>query len=193
MALLVWIRNGGSNMFGKGKCRTAPVPHGDNAPSIKPKKVSGQSMEEKHFTPKTPGNELPDKILIDGVMYQRNVTGKTIKPNGTSQTNTNKPSDIELSLNIDTTEVQRGLRMINDIKKDIDKHAGALPTKKQPHLRIDIDDIDGTPKVFVDGVEQQEVHHIELSWDGEDICLNNRYRIDFMDSLGRLHGIGQGK
>lgn len=178
-------------MFGKN--RTSPVPHGENAPSIKPKKASGQSMEEKHFTPKKPGNEFPVKILIDGVMYQRNVTGKTIKPNGTSQTNTNKPSDIELSLNIDTTEVQRGLRMINDIKKDIDKHAGTLPTKKQPHLRIDIDDIDDTPKVFVDGVEQQEVHHIELGWDGEDICLNNRYRIDFMDSLGRLHGIGQGK
>lgn len=165
-------------MFGKN--RTAPVPNRENARSIKPKKASGQSMEEKHFTPKKPGNKLPDKILIDGVMYQRNVTGKTIKPNGTSQTNTNKPSDIDLSLNIDTTEVQRGLRMI----------AGVLPTKKQPHLRIDIDD---TPKVFVDGVEQQEVHHIELGWDEEDICLNNRYRIDFMDSLGRLHGIGQGK
>lgn len=181
MALLVWIRNGGSNMFGKN--RTAPVPNRENARSIKPKKASGQSMEEKHFTPKKPGNKLPDKILIDGVMYQRNVTGQTIKPNGTSQTNTNKPSDIDLSLNIDTTEVQRGLRMI----------AGVLPTKKQPHLRIDIDDIDDTPKVFVDGVEQQEVHHIELGWDEEDICLNNRYRIDFMDSLGRLHGIGQGK
>lgn len=183
MALLVWKRNGESNMFVKSKCRTSPVPNGENAPSVKPKKASEQSMEEKHFTPKKPENKLPDKILIDGVMYQRNVTGKTIKSNGTRQTNTNKPSDIELKLNIDTTEVQRGLRMIG----------GILPTKKQPHLRIDIDDIDDTPKVFVDGVEQQEVHHIELGWDEEDICLNNRYRIDFMDSLGRLHGIGQGE
>ncbi|WP_063490775.1 hypothetical protein [Lactiplantibacillus plantarum] len=61
-------------MFGKN--RTVPAPHGEKVPSIKPKKVSGQSMEEKHITPKKPENELPDKILIDGVMYQRNVTGK---------------------------------------------------------------------------------------------------------------------
>lgn len=139
--------------------------------SIQPKKASGQSMEEKHFTPKKPGNELPDKILIDGVMYQKNVTGKTIKP-----------SDIDLSLNIDATEVQRGLRMTD----------GVLPTKKQPHLRIDIDNIADTPRVFIDGVEQQGLHHIKLSWN-EDSVFGNRYRIDFMDSLGRLHGIGQGK
>ncbi|MCG0635031.1 hypothetical protein IMAU80128_03400 [Lactiplantibacillus plantarum] len=68
-------------MFGKN--RTSPVPNGENAPSVKPKKASEQSMEEKHFTPKKPENKLPDKILIDGVMYQRNVTGKTIKSNGT--------------------------------------------------------------------------------------------------------------
>ncbi|WP_172638524.1 hypothetical protein ACSEXT_16190 [Lactiplantibacillus plantarum] len=80
-----------------------------------------------------------------------------------------------------------------------DKNGGLVSDKttanltKQPHVRIDFDDIDDTPKVFVDGVEQQEVHHIELGWDEEDICLNNRYRIDFMDSVGRLHGIGQGK
>ena len=180
MALLVWTRSGGSNMFGRN--RTAPVPHGEKVPSIKLKKVSGQSMEEKHFTPKKPGNELPDKILIDGVMYQRNVTGKTIKPNRTSQTNTNKPSDIDLSLNIDTTEVQRGLRMI----------AGVLPTKKQPHLRIDIDDIDDTPKVFVDGVEQQGLCRIGLSWN-TDSTADSRYSIDFMDGFGRLHRIGQAK
>ncbi len=34
-------------MFGKN--RTAPVPNRENAPSIKPKKASRQSMEEKHF------------------------------------------------------------------------------------------------------------------------------------------------
>lgn len=165
-------------MFGKN--RTAPVPNRENAPSIKPKKASGQSMEEKHFTPKKPGNKLPDKILIDGVMYQRNVTGKTIKPNGTSQTNTNKPSDIDLSLNIDTTEVQRGLRMI----------AGVLPTKKQPHLRIDIDDIDDMPKVFVDGVEQEHVQRIDLNWNkfGE-----GGYRIEMIDDQHKPYGIGQCK
>ncbi|MCT3240057.1 hypothetical protein EFO99_02360 [Lactiplantibacillus plantarum] len=64
---------------------------------------------------------------------------------------------------------------------------------KQPHVRIEVDDITDTPKVFIDGVEQQEVHHIELSWDEEDICLNNRYRIEFIDSLGKSHVIGQGK
>ncbi|AVW04538.1 hypothetical protein DA078_06840 [Lactiplantibacillus plantarum] len=64
---------------------------------------------------------------------------------------------------------------------------------KQPHVRIEIDDITDTPKVFIDGVLQQEVHHIDIGWDEEDICLNNRYRINFIDSLGNLHEIGQGK
>ncbi|QLK66753.1 hypothetical protein QMG96_05995 [Lactiplantibacillus plantarum] len=173
-------------MFGKN--RTALAPHGENAPSIKPKKASGQSMEEKHFTPKKPGNKLPDKILIDGVMYQRNVTGQTIKSNGTRQTNTNKPSDIELKLNIDTTEVQSSLRMINNAMK----HAGVLPTEKQPRLRIDINDIADMPKVFVDGVEQQELCRIDLGWNTGS-TVDSRYSIDFMDGFGRLHRIGQAK
>ncbi|WP_072557581.1 hypothetical protein [Lactiplantibacillus plantarum] len=83
--------------------------------------------------------------------------------------------------------------IVDQVEERMLKRSKGKQNTKQPHLRIDIDDIDDTPKVFVDGVEQQEVHHIELGWDGEDICLNNRYRIDFMDSLGRLHGIGQGK
>ncbi len=115
---------------------------------------------------------------------------KTIKPDGTSQTNTNKPSDIDLSLNIDTTEVQRGLRMINDITKGLDKHAGVLPAKKQPHLRID--DIADTPKVLIDGVEQQGLCRIGLSWN-TDSTADSRYSIDFMDGFGRLHRIGQTK
>ena len=64
--------------------------------------------------------------------------------------------------------------------------------KKQPHIRIEFDDIDDTPRVFVDGVEQQELYHVELNWNSNSV-IGGRYRIDSMDRLGRLYGIGQGK
>ncbi|WP_265489866.1 hypothetical protein [Lactiplantibacillus plantarum] len=35
---------------------------------------------------------------------------------------------------------------------------------KQPRVRIEFDDIADTPKVFVDGVEQEYVQRIDLSW-----------------------------
>lgn len=95
--------------------------------------------------------------------------------------------------------------IIDQVEEHMLKHSKGKPNKvvkdpdkwfknvgKQPHLRIDIDDIADTPKVFVDGVEQQGLCRIGLGWN-TDSAVDRRYSIDFMDSFGRLHRIGQGK
>lgn len=109
------------------------------------------------------------------------------------------PAHGKRSLSIKTEKVSVSISdevldsIVDQLEARMLKRSKGKQNAKQPHVRIELDDIAGTPKVFIDGVEQQEVHHIELGWDEEDVCLNNRYRIDFMDSLGRLHGIGQGE
>lgn len=67
---------------------------------------------------------------------------------------------------------------------------------KQPHIRIEFDDIAGTPKVFIDGVEQENVQHINLTWykpDTEGDCAQGYCRIVMADKQRGLNGIGQGK
>ncbi|MCK8474942.1 hypothetical protein [Lactiplantibacillus plantarum] len=90
------------------------------------------------------------------------------------------------------------------VVKEPDKwfeHGGCVTGKtadnvaKQPHIRIEFDDID-TPKVFIDGVEQENVQHINLTWykpNMEDDYVRGRYRIEMVDKQRRLYGIGQGK
>ncbi len=99
-------------MFGKN--RTSPVPHGENAPSIKPKKVS-EPLEG--FIPDNAGRVRISDEVLDSIVDQ--------------------------------------------VEERMLKRSKGKQNAKQPRVRIDIDNIDDTPKVFVDGLEQQEVHHIE--------------------------------
>ncbi|WP_455390006.1 hypothetical protein, partial [Lactiplantibacillus pentosus] len=67
---------------------------------------------------------------------------------------------------------------------------------KQPRIRIEFDDIADTPKVFIDGVEQDSVQHINLIWpkpDTEGDYAHGSCHIKMVDKQRRLHGIGQGK
>ena len=104
---------------------------------------------------------------------------------------TKKVGDVEISIDIDTTQAHRGIELLRkELRNLSDECTGTV--KKQPHIRIEFDDIDDTPRVFVDGVEQQELYHVELNWNSNSV-IGSRYRIDSMDRLGRLYGIGQGK
>lgn len=51
--------------------------------------------------------------------------------------------------------------IVDQVEERMLKRSKGKQNAKQPRIRIDIDNIDDTPKVFIDGIEQQEVHHIE--------------------------------
>ncbi|ALC08174.1 hypothetical protein [Lactiplantibacillus plantarum] len=63
-------------------------------------------------------------------------------------------------------------------------------TTNQPHIRIEFDDIADTPKVFIDGVERENVQRINLSWNKSD---DGCYQIEMIDDLNKPYGIGQCK
>lgn len=184
-------------MFGKGKCRTAPVPHGENAPSIKPKKASEQSMEEKKeavvslegFIPDDPGRARISDEVLDSIIDQ--MESRMLKRSKGKLNKVVKAPDkpCHLKLSIDTTELSRKL---DEVTKSFHNLNSKRLNAKQPRLRIDMDDIADTPKVFVDGIEQQGLCRIDLSWN-TDSAVDNRYSIDFVDGFGRLHRIGQAK
>lgn len=69
---------------------------------------------------------------------------------------------------------------------------GLVPknVSKQPHIRIELDDIADTPKVFIDGVLHENVQRIDLSWNKFD---EGCYQIEMIDDQHKPYGIGQCK
>ncbi|WP_412053112.1 hypothetical protein [Lactiplantibacillus plantarum] len=128
-------------MFGKN--RTSPVPHGENAPSIKPKKVS-EPLEG--FIPDNAGRVRISDEVLDSIVDQ--------------------------------------------VEERMLKRSKGKQNAKQPRVRIELDDIAGTPKVFIDGVLHENVQRIDLSWNkfGEG-C----YQIEMIDDQHKPYGIGQCK
>ncbi|GIP78869.1 hypothetical protein ACQ7C6_12390 [Lactiplantibacillus plantarum] len=128
-------------MFGKGKCRTAPVPHGENTPSIKPEKVS-EPLEG--FIPDNAGRVRISDEVLDSI--------------------------------------------VNQVEACMLKRSKGKQNAKQPHVRIELDDIADTPKVFIDGALHENVQRIDLSWNkfGER-C----YQIEMIDDQHKPYGIGQ--
>ncbi|WGF83434.1 hypothetical protein [Lactiplantibacillus plantarum] len=127
------------------------------------------STGPKTFNPKKPGAKLPDKFLVDGVMYQKGESKSNEEPG--------------------LSAAQEGLIKFQD-------NLRSMLDADMPHIRIEFDDITDTPKVFIDGVEKGNVQHINLAWykpDMEDEYARGRYRIEMVDKQRRLHGIGQGK
>ncbi|QBX93943.1 hypothetical protein [Lactiplantibacillus plantarum] len=184
-------------MFGKGKCRTAPAPHGEKTPSIKPKKASELNMKEKQeavvpledFIPDDPGRVHISDEVLDSIIDQ--MEARMLKRSKGKLNKVVKVPDklCNLKLSIDTTELSRKL---DEVTKSFHNLNSKRLNAKQPRLRIDMDDIADTPKVFVDGIEQQGLCHIDLSWN-TDSAVDNRYSIDFVDGFGRLHRIDQAK
>lgn len=142
------------------------------------------STGPKTFNPKKPGAKLPGKFLVDGVMYQKcesNMFGK----NRTVPV----PAHGKHSLSLKPDKVVKG-------PDKWLKNGGLVPDKnttnatKQPHVRIEFDDIADTPKVFIDGVERENVQRINLSWNKSD---DGCYQIEMIDDLNKPYGIGQCK
>ncbi|MCS8621567.1 hypothetical protein [Lactiplantibacillus plantarum] len=157
-------------MFGKN--RTAPVPaHGKHSLSLKPKKVSDPL---KGFIPDDAGRVRISDEVLDSIVDQ--VEAHMLKRSKGKLNKVIKGPD----------------KRLNNGESGTDKPIAT----KQPRVRIEFDDIAGTPKVFIDGVEQESVQHINLTWykpDTEGDYAHGRCRIEMADKQRRLHGIGQGK
>lgn len=121
------------------------------------------STGPKTFTPKKPGAKLPDKFLVDGVMYQKCESKSNEEPG--------------------LSAAQEGLIKFQD-------NLRSMLDADVPHIRIELDDIADTPKVFIDGVLHENVQRIDLSWNkfGEG-C----YQIEMIDDQHKPYGIGQCK
>lgn len=86
--------------------------------------------------------------------------------------------------------------IVDQVEERMLKRSKGKQNAKQPHVRIEFDDIADTPKVFIDGVEQDSVQHINLIWhkpDTEGDYAHGSCHIEMVDKQRRLHGIGQGK
>nr|WP_063489700.1 hypothetical protein [Lactiplantibacillus plantarum] len=156
------------------KNRTVPVPaHGKHSLSLKSEKVSDPL---EGFIPDDAGTvRISDKVL-DSIFDQ--VEARMLKRSK------GKPEKVVK----DPDKCFKNDGLVHD--------KNTTNTAKQPHVHIEFDDIADTPKIFIDGVAQESVQHINLTWykpDMEDDHVHGRYRIEMVDKQRRLRGIGQGK
>lgn len=155
-----------------GKNSTSQVPaRGKHSLSLKPEKVSDPL---EGFIPDDVGRVRISDEVLDSIVDQ--VEARMLKRSKGKLNKVIKVPDERL----------------NNGESATDKTIAA----KQPRIRIELDDIVDTPKVFIDGVEQGCVQRINLTWhkpDTEGDYAHGSCRIAMVDKQRRLHGIGQGK
>lgn len=78
--------------------------------------------------------------------------------------------------------------IVDQVEERMLKRSKGKQNAKQTHVRIELDDIADTPKVFIDGALHENVQRIDLSWNkfGEG-C----YQIEMIDDQHKPYGIGQ--
>lgn len=98
--------------------------------------------------PDASNDEAYAECLVDGEpsLAYRLKAACHIENNSRDKANTdNKLKDMPLSVDIDTNTAQRTLQAIKA------KMSTAVSIEKQPHVRIEFDDINDVPHVWVDG------------------------------------------
>lgn len=108
--------------------------------------------------------------------------------------NSNKLGDMSSSADIDTNTAQRTLQAIKA------KMSTAVSIEKQPHVRIEFDDVNDVPHVWIDGKQVDSPPNtalvsVDLNWHTRDQVLDNgnqnQYKIEYLDGDKRV-GIAQG-
>ncbi|VDG24225.1 hypothetical protein [Lactiplantibacillus mudanjiangensis] len=152
------------------------------------------STGPKTFNPKKPGAKLPGKFLVDGVMYQKcesNMFGK----NRTVPVPAHGKHSFSLKPN----------KVVKDPDKWF-KHGGCVTGKtadnvaKQPHIRIEFDDITEVPDVFIDGVqvigsdcEKSVLSRLFINWNtNTDIEMAKQFEMKTLDRNGIYNVVKQG-
>lgn len=147
--------------------------------------------------PDASNDEAYAECLEDGepsLAYRLNAACH-IENNSRDKANTDKKlGDMSLSVDIDTTTAQRTLQAIKA------KMSTAVSIEKQPHVRIEFDDINDVPHVWIDGKQVDNYPNtalvsVDLNWHTRDQVLEhgnqNQYKIEYLDG-GKRVGIAQG-
>lgn len=147
--------------------------------------------------PDASNNEAYAECLEDGepsLAYRLNAACH-LENNIRDKANTdNKLGDMSSSADIDTNTAQRTLQEIKA------KMSTAVSIEKQPHVRIEFDDINDVPHVWIDGKQlssppNNALVSVSLIWHTRDQALENgdqdQCKIEYLDGDKRV-GIAQG-
>lgn len=147
--------------------------------------------------PDASNDEAYAECLVDGEpsLAYRLKAACHIESNSRDKANTdNKLGDMSSSVDIDTTTAQRTLQTIKA------KMSTAVSIEKQPHVRIEFDDVNDVPHVWIDGKQVDSLPNnalvsVSLIWHTRDQVLENgnqnQYKIEYLDGDKRV-GIAQG-
>ena len=114
---------------------------------------------------------------------------------------TKKIDYIEHSIDIDATQAQHSMELLSKTLCNlIDKCEGTV--KKQPHIRIEFDDITEIPDIFVDGVKvvgsdidfrKCALSKLFINWNTDtDKEMAKQFEINTLDSKGIYSIVKQG-
>ena len=110
-----------------------------------------------------------------------------------------KIGDIKLNIDIDTTQAQRSVELLGKALCNL-RDECARTEKKQPHVRIEFDNISEVPDVFIDGVqvigsdcEKSVLSRLFINWNtNTDIEMAKQFEMKTLDSKGIYNVTKQG-
>ena len=110
-----------------------------------------------------------------------------------------KIDDIKLNIDIDTTQAQRSVELLGKALCNL-RDECARTEKKQPHVRIEFDNISEVPDVFIDGVqvirsdcEKSVLYRLFINWNtNTDIEMAKQFEMKVLDSKGIYNVTKQG-
>ncbi|WP_349550294.1 hypothetical protein [Leuconostoc pseudomesenteroides] len=133
------------------------------------------NFEREEYSQLNPGDYLVINKGVISIMSAEDFESKYQEDDGVVR----KPINNQISTNItlDTTKAQRAFDLLGEAVKQI---KDGEHTAKQPHIRIEFDDIRDVPKVWVDGervdsfVNGKWVSRINIDWRDNTKTINHK-------------------
>ena len=144
------------------------------------------SYEKEEYTPFKSGEYLVINKGVISIMSAEDFESKYQENDSIDR----KHIDNEISTNItlDTTKAQQSFDFLADTVKQIKE---GEKSAKQPHVRIEFDDIRDVPKVWVDGeligdgADKKPMVSLKVDWNTDTQTLNHKgFDINYYDLTG---------
>ncbi|QBC39863.1 hypothetical protein [Leuconostoc mesenteroides] len=132
---------------------------------------------------------LDDYLVINkgviSIMNAKEFESKYQEDDSVGRKNIN--TELSTNITLDTTKAQRAFDLLGETVEQI---KGGEHTVKQPHVRIEFDDIRDVPNVWVDGefigeVDDKPLVSLKVDWNTDTLTINHKgFDINYYDLTG---------
>ena len=143
------------------------------------------NFEQEEYSQLNPGDYLVINKGVISIVSAEDFESKYQENHSVGRKNIN--TELSTNITLDTTKAQRAFDLLGETVKQIknDEHV-----TKQPHIRIEFDDIRDVPMVWVDGeligeIDDKPLFSLKLDWNTDTDTENHKgFDINYCDWTG---------